>query len=159
MTPQTNTPYFNSAFSLKEILTNMAISKLEAENVIREENLKNGSKKFMQDLIRKIESVERDMRALVGAELAQEIRKSMSGNDDILIYQNIKHQIHSLDDTQIAQLEEYIDCLLANKFRVPTFEDLNDLTIAMNNSIGETSVEKRIEGLKELGFDIVRINQ
>ena len=159
MQENTTTIYERSAFSLKEILVNMAISKLEAENIIREEKLKNGGKKFMNDLIRKIESIERDTRTLVGLDLATEIRNSISGNEDITLYQNVKHQILALNNDELLHIEEYIDHMTSKKFRTPTFEDLNDLNKSLNESIGCTSLEERLNRLKELGFDIVRVNQ
>jgi len=110
-----NKPQSNSSFYLKTVLINNANSAKYLDMIIIEDNLKNNAKAFIGKQIRKLQSIEEDIRVMVGSKFANEIRKEISDNWETLGIQNVNHAMMKMSNEQIALLEKYCESILTPK--------------------------------------------
>lgn len=110
-----NKPQSNSSFYLKTVLINNANSARYLDMIIIEDKLKNNAKSFISKQIRKLESIETDIRMMVGSHFANEIRKEISENWETLGIQSVNHSMMKMTNEQIAQLEKYCEVILTPK--------------------------------------------
>ena len=82
---------------------------------IIEDKLKNNAKSFISKQVRKLESIETDIRMMVGSHFANEIRKEISENWETLGIQSVNHSMMKMTNEQIAQLEKYCEVILTPK--------------------------------------------
>ena len=107
-----NKPQSNSSFYLKTVLINNANSARYLDMIIIEDKLKNNAKSFISKQVRKLESIETDIRMMVGSHFANEIRKEISENWETLGIQSVNNSMMKMTNEQIAQLEKCCDDIL-----------------------------------------------
>ena len=76
----TNT--MKGTFELAAALTNCRLAKQKFENIIRDYEPRFQSKKYVQDSIRKLGSIEKDLVALMGTNVFKEVMKQQLLNDE-----------------------------------------------------------------------------
>lgn len=102
----------NTSFYLKTVLINNANSARYLDMIIIEDKLKNNAKSFISKQIRKLESIETDIRMMVGSHFANEIRKEISENWETLGIQSVNHSMMQMTNEQISILEKCCDDIL-----------------------------------------------
>jgi|688.fasta_scaffold202545_5 hypothetical protein len=152
-------PYNKTTSQVQQILINTANIRLLIEDIIREEQYEKQAKHFINEVLRKVKSIESDFRSSVSIEQSMIIRKGISENDNVTIHENLRYALLQLNDAQLENVEQYIDALINEKYRMPDFIDLNDLTKALNDTMGVSDEKERLKVLNDLGFDIVRVKE
>lgn len=150
--------YDKTTSQVQQILINTANIRLLVEDIMREENYKYEAKKFITSILKKVMSIESDFRSSVSTEQSLIIRKGISENDNVTIHENLRFALLQLNDAELENVESYIDAVVNKKYRLPDFVDLNDLTKALNDTMGVSDEKERLKVLNDLGFDIVRVN-
>jgi len=150
--------YQNSTFYIKAILVAATNIGRYIEQIIIEENIGGGTKKFLTDTRKKAESISRDIMLKTTPELAEIIRKEIADNWETLAHENIRFMALSLDDDKLRNLEQYTEDLMNDTYRPADYSDLNDLGKLLNDTIGIPNYEEKLKILQQNGFDIVRKN-
>jgi|688.fasta_scaffold163258_5 hypothetical protein len=101
-----------SAMNIKKILFNLANSIAYAEDIIRQEGLRQTSKKIMVDTINKMKRIQMDFTSSVSFEYAKAIRDEITENSESASYQNVCDMMALMDDGQRVQLEDYASEIL-----------------------------------------------
>lgn len=110
--------HLSTLTDIKAILVNSANNAKLCETVILNEGLTQAPKKLFQDIKRRMESVERDLRMLTTDELAREIKKEVSENWETLSFHNINLMLHTMNDAQRQIVESVCAHVIEGTFRI-----------------------------------------
>lgn len=113
----------NSTFYLKTALINCSIAAKYFDMVIVEEKLKSNSKAFVSTQVRKLESIEADVRQVVGVKFAAEIRREISENWNTLGIQEVTRIMMMMTDEEIMELEKSAAFILARRNNIGVPKD------------------------------------
>lgn len=105
----------NSAtFYLKTSLILLANASKYLEMFGREANIKKTDRHDLNFQLKKLNSIERDMRLKTSPEFSTIIRKEISENWETLSVQNVLGMMVQMDDEKRRQVEEFTEKLLTS---------------------------------------------
>lgn len=104
----------NETYYFKTVLLLVANASKYMEAFIREAGLNMHAKYTTTFILNKINSIERDIRAMTSVENAAIIKKEMSDNWETLSVQNVLGMMVQMDDEKRRQVEEFTEKLLEN---------------------------------------------
>ncbi len=112
---QQTTKIKTSSFYLKTALINIINASRYLDMIIVEMGLTKNGKSFISSQVRKLQSIESDVRGKVSPELAKEIRKGITDNWETLGIQNVNHMMMAMDDNEIVEVENFCVFILERK--------------------------------------------
>jgi hypothetical protein len=105
----------NASFYIKTGLILLANASKYFTQLGIELQVTKTDKHILNTWIRRIDSVELDIRSTVSSQLAQTLRKEISENWETLAIQNVLGMMVQMDDEQRRQVETFTENLLNTK--------------------------------------------
>lgn len=155
-----------TAEDLKMVILYVTTSRELLWSILKDLDIDDRAKKHLQESINKLLSVKNLICQLANKNSLDTIKKSITENDDRMVLNNIVAAAFKMDSNMINLYEKMGDHILDGTLKLeaspdickdPTFEELNDVMISLQNTIGYTNPKERLMKILEAGFEIKKI--